>query len=55
MDVIVILRFEDGKVVESWLQSDVMGLLQQLGVFPPNPGMLVRMTAGKLKSRLLGR
>lgn len=54
MKVIVILRFEDGKVVESWIQSDVMGLLQQLGVFPPGPIMLVRIVAGKLKHRLPG-
>jgi len=27
-----ILRFEGGKVVESWYESDILGLMQQLGV-----------------------
>lgn len=34
---IVIHRIEDGKDVESWVQIDVMGVLQQLGVLEP-PG-----------------
>lgn len=51
---IVILRFEDGKVVESWSQTDVMGLMQQLGAFPPGPGMMLKMVAGKVKDRLFG-
>ena len=29
-----IVRFENGKIVENWVQFDVMGLLQQLGVIP---------------------
>jgi steroid delta-isomerase-like uncharacterized protein len=31
---IVIQRFEDGKIVESWVQFDHLGLLQQLGAVP---------------------
>jgi predicted ester cyclase len=27
-----ILRFEGGKVVESWFEADILGLMQQLGV-----------------------
>lgn len=27
-------RFEDGQVVEEWNQSDIVGLLQQLGILP---------------------
>ena len=30
-----ILRLVDGKVVESWYEVDMLGLMQQLGVFPP--------------------
>lgn len=30
-----ILRFESGKVVEHWGYTDQMGLMQQLGVAPP--------------------
>ncbi|HLX56818.1 MAG TPA: ester cyclase [Ktedonobacteraceae bacterium] len=31
---IEIYRFESGKIVEHWLESDVLGLLQQLGAIP---------------------
>lgn len=31
---IEIYRFEGGKIVEHWLESDMLGLLQQLGVVP---------------------
>ena len=31
-EAIAINRFEDGKIVEAWVQTDVMGLMQQLGV-----------------------
>ena len=27
-----ILRFEGGKVVESWYEADMLGLMQQLGI-----------------------
>ncbi len=33
----VFARFEDGKVVERWIQSDRLGLMQQLGAVDP-PG-----------------
>jgi len=29
-----ILRFKDGKIVEHWLESDQLGMMQQLGVIP---------------------
>jgi predicted ester cyclase len=32
--VFLIYRIEDGKIVEHWMQADVMGLLQQLGALP---------------------
>ena len=31
---IEIYRFEGGKIVEHWLESDMLGLLQQLGALP---------------------
>jgi predicted ester cyclase len=31
-------RLEDGKPVENWVQIDMMGLLQQLGVIPTPEG-----------------
>lgn len=54
MKSIVIIRFKDGKVVESWFQSNVLELMQQLGVFPPGPRMILRLVARKIKARFLG-
>jgi predicted ester cyclase len=34
IDVIDIVRFEDGKVVEHWGIADQMGLMLQLGLIP---------------------
>jgi steroid delta-isomerase-like uncharacterized protein len=31
---IVIFRIENGKVTEAWLNADIMGMMQQLGVVP---------------------
>ena len=31
---IFLLRFTDGKIVENWVQFDMMSLLQQLGAIP---------------------
>jgi predicted ester cyclase len=31
-------RFEDGLLVETWTQSDQLGLLEQLGAWPPGEG-----------------
>ncbi len=30
-------RFEDGKIVETWVTWDNLAMLQQLGLFPPAP------------------
>ena len=55
IQVIVINRFEDGQMVESWGIGDTMGLLQQLGfIVMPGPKLMVRMVIGKVKSRLFG-
>ena len=35
MSGIDIQRIVDGKIVENWVNLDALGLLQQLGVFPP--------------------
>lgn len=32
---ITISRFSDGKIVEAWVQTDALGLMQQLGAVPP--------------------
>lgn len=47
-------RFEDGRIAEAWVMADAIGTLSQLGVFPPGPGMMLRIVAGKVKARLLG-
>lgn len=31
---IVIFRIENGAIVEAWLNADIMGMMQQLGVVP---------------------
>jgi predicted ester cyclase len=35
---IVLYQLRDGKVVRNWLESDRLGVLQQLGVVPQNVG-----------------
>ena len=35
---IIIQRIEGGKIVEMWHEMDALGLMQQLGVFPPPGG-----------------
>jgi steroid delta-isomerase-like uncharacterized protein len=32
---IVVNRFENGKLVETWALADLMGMMQQLGLMPP--------------------
>jgi len=41
MTAIDILRFEDGKIAEHWIESDQLGMLQQLGAIPA-PGQAPR-------------
>jgi predicted ester cyclase len=31
------LTIVDGKIVEEWLNSDMMGLMQQIGAIPASP------------------
>ena len=38
MTAIDILRFEDGKIAEHWIESDQLGMLQQLGAIPAPGG-----------------
>jgi predicted ester cyclase len=33
-----IARFENGQMVERWGSSNELGILQQIGAFPPPPG-----------------
>ena len=35
---IVIYRVRDGKITRAWLQSDRLGVMQQIGAVPPLPG-----------------
>ncbi len=35
---ITIFRLEDGKIVEEWSESDMLGMLQQVGALPGPPG-----------------
>jgi len=37
MTVIAIRRIEGGRIVEEWVETDRLGLMQQMGVVPP-PG-----------------
>jgi predicted ester cyclase len=34
MDLIIIYRVADGKIVEHWMVSDQLGMMQQLGAIP---------------------
>ena len=38
MTGIAIVRFADGKIAELWMESDQMGMMQQLGVVPAPAG-----------------
>lgn len=53
-EAIVIFRLKEGKVVESWEQADMMGVMKQLGLFPPGPKLIVKMGIREVKSRILG-
>ncbi len=37
LSVIDIFRIADGKIAEHWMQADMLGMMQQLGIIPP-PG-----------------
>jgi len=39
-----IFRFENGKVVERWETLDIFGVLSQLGLIPPVPGLVTATT-----------
>jgi hypothetical protein len=38
LEVVEILRIEDGRITERWGQSDQLGMLQQLGALPAVSG-----------------
>lgn len=50
-----ILHIEDGKVVETYNNQDMLGLLQQLDAIPDSPRKIVRLFVGQMKSRLTRR
>jgi predicted ester cyclase len=35
LKVITIYRIVNGKIVEVWEEADILGMMQQLGVIPP--------------------
>jgi steroid delta-isomerase-like uncharacterized protein len=39
-DGMAIFQFKDGKVVHSWIQTDRLGFLQQIGVVPQDLGLV---------------
>ena len=50
-----ILHTEDGKVVETYSNQDMLGLLQQLDAIPDSPQKIVRLLVGQMKRRLTSR
>ena len=48
-----VVRLADGKMVEVWWASDVLGIMQQLGVIPPLPGptAVQSSTWGQIKAQ----
>lgn len=50
-----VLRFEDGKVVEWWRLTNIMGWAQQLDVLPFGPGAFVRILGRQLSWKLSGK
>ena len=50
-----VLHTEDGKVVETYSNQDMLGLLQQLDAIPDSPRKIVRLLVGQMKRRLTGR
>lgn len=47
-------RVADGRIDEVWVMADAVGTLRQLGLFPPSPGLMLRIAFGKARERLLG-
>lgn len=49
------LHIDDGKVVETYSNQDMLGLLQQLDAIPDSPRKIVRLLVGRMKRRLADR
>lgn len=47
-------RLADGRIAEVWVMGDALSTLNQLGLFPPPPAMILRLVASKVKGRLFG-
>lgn len=50
-----IVRVEDGKLAETWVLTDAMGVAEQLGNLPIGPAALVRFVTRQIRWRLGGR
>lgn len=50
-----IVRVEDGKLAETWVLTDAMGIAEQLGNLPVGPAALARFVARQIRWRLGGR
>lgn len=49
------MHVADGKVVETYSNQDMLGLLQQLDAIPDSPRKIVRLLVGQMKRRLADR
>jgi len=49
-----VLRFEDGRIVEWWRLTNLMGWARQLDVLPFGPGAFLRIVSRQLRWKLSG-
>ena len=47
-------RLEGDRIAEAWVMADALSTLNQLGLFPPPPSMMLKLVGRKLRGRLFG-